>query len=228
MLGFDPTITRLLEVDGREQYDILLPCKNGAVQVFRTLDVLYDGSDQILGRGTRVWKAQRVVSDELVGEPVALKDSWVDDYREREGSIDARIRQAAFSLKKEDRDRLERCLLTVIGYGDVTIGDHPDRTLPVPADRLVRKTSCSTLHRETSCIPVAPSTLLTHHRIAYREIGKPLRTETSLGDVFKAIVDVCGGMFSQVLVARQSDRLQDYTLCTSVVGPTEISARTTY
>ena len=191
-LGFDPTIVwRASEHDGAE-YDILVQNDDGRCHMFRTLELLYDGSDQILGRGTRVWKTIRVDSGNPVGDPVALKDSWVDHHREREGGIDGRIRQSAIFLDNEDRERLERCLLTVVGHGDVHVDGSRDSTRPIPADRPLRRTSNILLHDDHSRIPPQP-TLQTHYRIAFQEIGSPLRDEISLGDIFKALVDVCAG-----------------------------------
>ena len=192
MLGFDPTIERRTFTDDHGVYDILIRDKDGKSQVFRTLDILYDGSDQILGRGTRVWRAQRVDSGVLIGDPVALKDSWVDDHREREGDIDIRIRQSALLLDDEDRERLVNSLLTVVCHGDVVIEGCRDHTRPIPTDRAPRRISKIPLHHPGSRIPPSPS-LQTHYRIAFQEVGKPLRDETSLGDIFKAIVDVCAG-----------------------------------
>ena len=74
-------------------YDILVhdaKSPNSEPLVFRTDGLINDdGAKSPLGRGTRVWRVKRLVD----GEPDAsapgrvLKDSWVDEDRDREGEI---------------------------------------------------------------------------------------------------------------------------------------------
>lgn len=181
-LGFDPTMVALPpDSEGNLQYDITVHSGRNTVQVYRTLDVIFDaGSDRVLGRGTRVWKAVRVEGDNPVGEPVVLKESWVDAYRAREGDIDVRIRMAALKLTDDDRTRLNDVLLTILDHGDVRIGDKTDRTpLLEPSRKRKRK--------------VSPNEGQAHYRAVYQEVCTSLRDETSLSAVFDALIVICGG-----------------------------------
>ncbi|KAF7790466.1 hypothetical protein EIP86_001421 [Pleurotus ostreatoroseus] len=84
-LGWDPTMERV-EIGDQAQYQITVHSSDGDTLNYRTLGVLSDsGASRLLSRGTRVWKAVRIVNGEETGEPVALKDVWVDSDREREG-----------------------------------------------------------------------------------------------------------------------------------------------
>ena len=113
-----------------------------------------------------------------------------------QGDVDEALRLMEVSKESlyddEDRERLVNSLLTVVSHGDVVIEGCRDHTRPIPTDRPPRRISKIPLHHPGSRIPPSPS-LQTHYRIAFQEVGKPLRDETSLGDIFKAIVDVCAG-----------------------------------
>ena len=179
-LGFDPTMVPSQAPDGSVQYDISVPSSSGEVHVYRTIGVLYDGGlGALCGRGTRVWKARRLdEAGEMVGDPVALKDSWVDQHREREGDVSSRIRQSSVSLEREDFDLLNEMLLTVLDHGDVLVSGRPDCTRSLPTDN------------KSGIRP-----LQVHYRIVYAEVGTPLREERSLHAVYQALTDVCGGTY---------------------------------
>ena len=114
-----------------KQYDITVRTTGGAYQTYRTKKLLSDGGGVYLhGRGTRVWEAVRLENGVETDEIVALKDSWVDEYREREGSINARISRMAAS--QEDCDKMGDSVVQVAAYGDVVIAGVPDRTRLVP------------------------------------------------------------------------------------------------
>ena len=195
-LGFDPTVV-LVEVPGSPlQYDITVASGTPEQQVYRTAGVLADpGSQYVVGRGTRVWKARRLDTQtgEVVGEPVALKDAWVDSHREREGDINQRIRTSAASLPDVNRARLEQLLLTVVCHGDVIIDGVQDRTRPCtdrnPATGLHDSSPKRIKHQHPAPLQVAQ----THYRIVFREVGKSLREESSLPVVFSALADTCEG-----------------------------------
>ena len=118
------------DVDGAPQYDITVRTEDGSSQVYRTLASLYDGGGtELLGRGTRVWKAVKLEEGVESGDPVALKDSWVDEHLKREGFLNQQIRSSAATL--EDRKAVEDTLVEVVAYGDVYISDAQDRTRPI-------------------------------------------------------------------------------------------------
>lgn len=127
-LGYDPTMSvhRTLE-DGSRQYDIAVRHEDGICQTFRTKSLLSNGGGCYLhGRGTRVWEAVRLENGMETDELVALKDSWVDGYREREAVVNARIRGSATS--SDERDKLDRLMLPIAAHGDVYISGTLDCT----------------------------------------------------------------------------------------------------
>ena len=185
-LGFDPTMTIAETSGGHLQYDLAVRSDDGEVQVYRTSRVLFDGGlDNPFGKGTRVWEAFLVDPDsgETTGEPVVLKDSWVGRHREREGNILARIRQSASSLNEADRAALESALISVVHHGDVLVSANADCTRALPHEGIKSFGNlCRTVH-----VPPIQS----HYRIVYRELCRPLRTETCIASVFSAVRDVC-------------------------------------
>ncbi len=65
--------------------------------IYRTEEILSNHSaESILGRGTRVWSARLLVNGEPSGELVAIKDTWIDADRPREGDILRAIRSAIY------------------------------------------------------------------------------------------------------------------------------------
>ena len=117
--------------DALDQCDIDVRVADGTYQTYRTKQLLSDaGGVYLQGRGTRVWTAVRLENGSETGELVALKDSWVDEYREREGSLNHRIRRAA--VLQEDRDKLDDSIVRVALYGDVYVAGVPDCTRMVP------------------------------------------------------------------------------------------------
>ena len=113
--------------DGSLQYDIAVGQADGTCQTYRTKSLLSDGGGVYLhGRGTRVWRAVRMENGEESGEVVALKDSWVDEYREREAAINSRILDAAST--QGERDGLKDLMVNVASHGDVFIAGALDRT----------------------------------------------------------------------------------------------------
>ena len=203
-LGFDPTVTIVDEKEGEARYDILVRSENGQERVYRTLDMLSSaGEDHLLCRGTRVWKAILLENGVETGLPVALKDSWVEENREREGHINAQIRKTAAELSRNAsnfvasasfiRQRskapredilqtIDKTMMTVLAHGDVFIAGNFDRTKEVPGE-----SSCEE-HR-----PPENKVRLVHYRVVCQEVGKPLADEVSLAAIFKALTDVVSG-----------------------------------
>ena len=150
-LGFDPTMTVYTTLDdGSQQYDVVVRLADGAHQTYRTKRLLSNGGGVYLhGRGTRVWEAVRLENGMETGEIVALKDSWVDEYREREGAINVRVLGAPALIS--DSVQLNETLIPVRAYGDVHIAGIPDRTRMNPDGRLgvslLATTSSDSLHR---------------------------------------------------------------------------------
>jgi hypothetical protein len=60
-----------------------------------------------------------------VGAPVAIKDVWVDDDRQREGITLAGLLEDAI---KDDKPLVKQYFLRVLSEGDVRIGNKVDDT----------------------------------------------------------------------------------------------------
>ncbi|KIP02969.1 hypothetical protein PHLGIDRAFT_122006 [Phlebiopsis gigantea 11061_1 CR5-6] len=163
--------------DKSPQYDITVAGGGtDTSKVFRTKRMISDiGADTLQGRGTRVWEVVELDAsgNENGGEICVLKDSWVDDDRDREGKIMAKMRANAKAAparaddeygrtpegKKPKKcrvyDTINESLLTVITYGDVRAGQRPDKTrnwdLPrVVSLKSVRATSKASVIAQTS------------------------------------------------------------------------------
>ena len=191
-LGFDPTVVPVRALDGTVQHDITVGPQQ---ETYRTLDMLW-GTDtkRVVGHGTRVWKVRKVesTSGELVGAAVVLKDAWVDKHREREGTINARIRASAGALSSDDQARLSKVLLTVECHGDVSIAGQPDCTRPwVEPPLPYERENCA--KRVARARPRAPVVEQCHYRIVFSELCRPLREETSLSTVFDALEEAAEG-----------------------------------
>lgn len=185
-------MTLLRRTDGVARYDIVVRSQAGEEQVYRTLEVLSDaGTGYLLGRGTRVWKAVKIENEEPVGEPVALKDAWVDHLREREGSIDARIKSSTVNTFQSGI--LAMGLLNVLLHGDVFVAGVQDCTRSLPVRRTTTGDDPVTEDFET-CSPYQ-----VHYRIVYKEIGTPLRSITSFPTAFKALREVAYSAYCQPL-----------------------------
>ncbi|KAF7795043.1 hypothetical protein EIP86_006187 [Pleurotus ostreatoroseus] len=142
-------------------------------------------------RGTRVWKAVKVENGTVIGDPVALKDCWVDSHREREGNINARIRSSA-TLEVPTRI-LPLSLMTVLCHGDVLVSGTKDST------RILRSHESGPSHsrgtndnREHQSSPAHQI----HYRIVFQEIGSDLDGATSLWVIFRALMDAAYGLMA--------------------------------
>lgn len=140
-VGWDPTIEYV--VDPKDKHKLVpgkdgAPCLNILVQDdkkgrtwYRTYGLLSDhGAHGGPGRGTRVWKARKLNKEKQPeGDFVALKDSWIDHDRPREGSILQAVLESVSD--PEDREFLAELFLTVIVHGDVHIEGARDDTREV-------------------------------------------------------------------------------------------------
>ncbi|THH04754.1 hypothetical protein EW146_g10093, partial [Bondarzewia mesenterica] len=208
LVGWDPTIAAH-EVGGKIYYDYTVQSAGGIETVYRTKKILSDiGADALRGRGTRVWEAVKLEGGKEVGEPVALKDVWIDHDRMREGNILEVLRKSA--LAPDVAERLEDCLLTVECHGDVIIGGSPDHTrdlmmrgkevkesITVSTARNAVKSSGSKVatgsyivaedyhaQRKAKSIKYHPKI---HYRIVFKEVCESLFAITSLSVVFHVL-----------------------------------------
>ncbi|EGO04175.1 hypothetical protein SERLA73DRAFT_67889 [Serpula lacrymans var. lacrymans S7.3] len=157
------------------------------------------------------FKARRfnIQSGEVEGKPVAIKDAWVDEDRDREGDI-----RKTFEAEADDDDKgeIRKYFLTVLDHGDVIIDGHVDHTrdlhlrnVNIPSDsrfRLQRKELpadpvSSTGSAPSSGIPGqtrAPHaghyqySFKVHHRIVFEEVAQPIYTLKYLADVLRIMI----------------------------------------
>ncbi|KAF9810535.1 hypothetical protein IEO21_06858 [Rhodonia placenta] len=245
-VGWDPTIIYVIQKDkGRRgmkskksvadeielaednspRVDIFVRDKDGKESWYRTNKLISDfGADGLRGRGTRVWKAKKLVVDESTGEKkeegpdVVIKVSYIDDDRQREGSILAQIYDFLVAIKKESF--YERCFLSVITHGDVYVHGRLDQTrqlmtrgLPIPEHHATfvvqvqenesasAKTSRGTGPSRTgtgdyrSSEPGRPFLYKprTHYRIVFKEVCQRISDLRSLQSITEVLIQALIG-----------------------------------
>lgn len=132
-LGWDPTVEycpAVGECGAFYIYTVHSTNERGEVEAtrFKTLECLSNlGAQALRGRGTRVWKVRKWADNQEIGEPMVLKDCWIDCDRLREGDIMEAVLASAKGTEHEAV--LRRALLTTIMHGDVHIGDEIDQTI---------------------------------------------------------------------------------------------------
>ena len=128
-LGYDPTMSRVFHGgnDNKKfRYDIKVCDHSGMVTTFRTKDEIATyGADALRGRGTRVWSVYDVANDPDGKRLFALKDTWVNADRIREGDT---LRDLRKRLTEKNHLNAHRHFLTEVTCGDVHIGSAPDDT----------------------------------------------------------------------------------------------------
>ncbi|KAH9485687.1 hypothetical protein JR316_0002597 [Psilocybe cubensis] len=90
-LGYDPLITR--EQDGRYTFNLPDPTSSGPLQQFRTIGTLSEyRTNNITGRMARVYTVNKLDPEgKPVGEPLVLKDVWLDESAQTEWEIQKEI-----------------------------------------------------------------------------------------------------------------------------------------
>ena len=175
-------MSRVVE-KGATQYDISVRSADGQLTMYRTLEWLsYRSAETVRGKGTRVWKATKLLDGERVGEPVALKDCWVDGSLEREAVVNAKVSESEVVANNPEYARF---FLTTLAHGDVFVADKPDIT--AKHFYMIDRKHWDRRHEDHS------TPYLVHYRIAFKEIGVPLREITSLYTVFSVLLDAVDG-----------------------------------
>jgi len=182
---------------------------------FRTRKIISSfGAEPLRGRGTRVYEAIEVDErSKEVGDPVVLKDIWIDHDRMREGAILAQLYEDA---DEEDKKLVKKYFLTTICHGDVLVepgvaDDTRDlmrelKTTPDSVFNLQEKPLIESKHkvasgsqslRAMSRLPVPHPNLTyshkTHYRIVFKEKGDTVDLLKKLSDVMKVLVDIVAG-----------------------------------
>lgn len=193
-LGFDPTVALLPNdpTNSEINYEIIVQTETGVRVVYHTLELLSAiGLQKLWTKGTRVWKVVRVVNGESHADVAILKDSWVDEGRERETATFNRF--SSIAHPEEYRHTVKKSFLTLECFGDVYINsdlgsNRLDSTrLNCVAQRTAEteQASKNTTHR-----PLAQIHHKVHHRMVVKEICEPLHTETSLLRIFTVLDEV--------------------------------------
>jgi hypothetical protein len=199
--------------------------------VYRTTRIIFDyGADALRGRGTRVFEARRLEDNVEVGEPVVIKDVWVDDDREREDRI---LSQLFDEADDKDKELVKKYFLTVLACGDVIIGGKVDhardlitRGKDIPTDckfylptkalnprtEHLSSTGPAQSWDEFELSRAPPETHRqfapkVHYRIVFKEVGKPLHEVRNLRNGFQLLVDATAGKCRVNLLMLLSDPL---------------------
>ncbi len=209
-LGYDPTM-KLLGDGENPRYEITVRSDlDGSERVYRTLALLSDaGACALRGRGTRVWKAIKIEDGEKCGEPVALKDSWVDAGRPREGYILTQMR--GYNNSERLPGYAEKVFLTAECYGDVFVDSelgHVDAVRPFlmpeskslsesdrnpPPRTAISGGDALSSHNKTRQDTHPTVGRQVHHRIVFKEICTSLYRERSLAKIFRLLGQTVGG-----------------------------------
>ncbi|CCO31396.1 hypothetical protein BN14_05437 [Rhizoctonia solani AG-1 IB] len=218
-LGYDPSIKIAPPTGTEPSYDITVYNPDtGETTIYRTTRMLSDiGVDSMVGRGTRVWKVQKLVNGVPTLPEYVLKDTWVYADREAEHIMLIEIR--------EEQPSYAQHFLTPLDYGYVPLDPNlpsvPDNTDNMLGGRkslrptgkvielrgrapsaaaLCLKTS-STTRDSVGCFDEVPSSPQggfrdfgylskhprRHYRIVFEECGAPVHDLRKFKDIFVAI-----------------------------------------
>jgi hypothetical protein len=202
-------MTPVLDYRGTSQYDIRVDAPSG-LRVFRTKTMLANSGHRATGRATRVWEVRATrVWEVYEGDGKddqkthALKDTWVDTSRAREGQTYKNVLAGA-------TDEEKRFFLTVVCDGDVKLesgkddttlgtrrGSPPDASFQV-FDKPARSDS-DYLFIGNSRLPLpvekTPAFVnRVHYRIVFNEVGVPLSDLSNMGEIWQAVCDANKGL----------------------------------
>ncbi|KAF7795042.1 hypothetical protein EIP86_006186 [Pleurotus ostreatoroseus] len=214
-LGLDPTMKRVT-VKELPQYNITVHISKNMTRRFQTIALLSGArADALRGRSTRVWECIEIDEDDKpIGKRhFALKDTWIDKSRQREGSIIEELRSSKHVKDDKVRKTLDRMLLTVACHGDVLMDGKSTATklqsarTNISTKFLLKKPKSNEEKTQEKVqkamtdigspnIAPAPSlpTFVYEQKVRYRcvfqEVGRCLDDQSSLHNVFKVIGEV--------------------------------------
>lgn len=218
-LGFDPTITPVWNTNAgnNRQYEITVRSRDGTTSSFLTEHLISNiGAEAVRGRGTRVWKVRKLVDGVPSGDPMVLKDCWIDHDRKREGDILDQLRSSA--QNDTHKAIFSKHFLTVNCHGDVYVDSQLDNTktllrqdTDIPEDlgwyQLKHAGPKSGAEHVTmppvgrtpvtEQIPKAEDAVeydeKTHYRIVFNEVAKGIDELTSMHMIFVYLSEVLIG-----------------------------------
>ncbi|KAJ3559365.1 hypothetical protein NM688_g393 [Phlebia brevispora] len=192
-LGWDPTMQSLS--DGHN-FDITIISEDGEARVYRTSALISDSSAQsVRSRATRVWKAIRLEDGEESGEPVALKDTWVEPEQQAEGTVIKAVRDA---VSLGNNNLADQVFPRVEWHGDVVLGDDR-RILDCTRSFLSMGKATQERTRRDITASAKPSATnksglpsqLVHYRIVYSQLcHNNIHTQVSLPKIFCGLAQI--------------------------------------
>lgn len=183
--------------DGRN-FDITVRSTDGQTGLYRTLDIISaSATKELHGRGTRVWRAVLLKDGKETGEPVALKDTWVDDEGQSEGAKILAIRNTERTTTVFP-DFVDHSFLNVQLHGNVFLDDDqtvPDCTRNFDSDVLPTLSASQTDQVITTKKDRQGRTSRkVHYRIVFEEVLRPIHREYSLRKIFEYLAYATVGM----------------------------------
>ena len=121
-LGWDPTISVDL-VEGESNY--MIDISGILVSTNESLSLSRQRAEWVIGSGTRVYKAHKIINGKKAGI-VVLKDHWLSDGRIPEPDIRDTILIDITDL--DDRDYVDKHVLSCLAYEQVKVDDVVDHT----------------------------------------------------------------------------------------------------
>jgi len=165
--------------------------------------------DALRGRGTRVFKARLLDAEgNETGDPITIKDVWLDNNRDREGDI---MEEICNEVSSENKIKLQQYLLMMECHGDVLIGGERDQTMlkstfGAAAEFYLQSTLLIPQRTLTLSVGLPPSVQMcappepsreypqkVQYRIVFKEVGVSLYNVRSLASAFSSLYDTISG-----------------------------------
>ncbi|KAJ3531368.1 hypothetical protein NM688_g7587 [Phlebia brevispora] len=192
-LGWDTTMNPIPDPGDNMQYDFTVESSDGSKSLFRSLELIYGGESATRRRrGTRIWKVIRVIDGIPSGEPLVLKDSWIHEESEREGTTLRRIQDC--NNTDDFQHNFSTHFLTVVRDGDVIL--HSSRR-PPSRDHSLHHVQVCRRNRQLGNGTSDSSPLSgrkVHYRVVFKERCRPLHLDIPLSDVFRALGQTCAAL----------------------------------
>ena len=180
------------------QFDITINTDDGQKRVYRTLELIADSSMHgVISRGTRVWKAVLLEEGQPKGDPVVLKDCWVEPGQDPEGALYEAVIRDERALGPDTLPDTQ--FLTVLCHGDVLID--ADHTLD--CTRSFSQTDGFSDRKEAARRTgrgVKLSGRRVHYRIIFAELCQNVLEELSFSKIFRVLAHTAQGALSRIVV----------------------------